>query len=247
MGRFAAIAGAVCMVAWCTSAGAEPIGQAESATNVVTGVLGALTRSIATGDSVSGNETVKTGSASAALLRFLDNSNLTIGEASTVVLDKFVFNPDSTAKDGIVKLTKGAMRFVSGGPEPKNFAISTPVATLGVRGTDFVVICDGIRCVVLMSTGIVKVCPHRLLPVDCRGAYSLDQDKNFTLVGPNGENSGPGRIDGSVVAAVIAAIAGGQPSPNIGNLASLASVHLDAVVGPKGSSIDAGRISASPQ
>jgi FecR protein len=241
LSQFASTIGLLFLAASCAAANADTIGQAETAKNVVTGLMGAMTQAIASGDSVSGNETVKTGAASAALLRFLDKSNLTIGASSTVLLDRFVFNPDASARNGVIKLAKGAMRFVSGGPEPKDFAVETPVATLGVRGTDFIVICDGVRCIVLMSTGKVQVCPGH----DCAVAYGLDQDRNFTWVGPHGENSGPGRINPSIIAAVIAAIASGEPHPSIVSLVAAASVNIHPNFGRN--SIDSTRIFASPE
>lgn len=232
-------------------ASADSIGQAESAKKEVTGILGSLVRSIATGDSVSGNETIRTGAASAALLRFIDSSNLTIGESSTVRLDRFVFNPDQGASSAVVRLGKGAMRFVSnGGLEPKHLNIETSVATLGIRGTDFVAICDGIQhCAVLMTLGKVLVCPHgKTEPLDCPDAYGLDEEWNFTLVGPQGRNTGPGRIDPSSVAAITAAIANGEPWPSLFQLASLGSVDLDLILGgPRLDSIESGKRLASPE
>jgi len=230
------------------AASADTIGAAETAKNEVTGKLGTLVRSIGVGDSVSGNEMVRTGTSSAALLRFLDSSNLTIGEASTVLLDKFVFDPEGKAGNGIIKLTKGAMRFVSSGVEPKNFVVATPVATLGPRGTDFVAICDGIKCAVLMTSGRVQICPGRQpYRLDCRDSFNVDQDLNFTLIGPGGKNTGPGKIDPAIVAAITAAIANGDPSPDLLGLASLAFGNLDSLFGPQGNSIDSRHFPASPQ
>lgn len=244
------VAGILSFVATLAVANAESIGQAESAKKEVTGILGSLVRSIATGDSVSGNETIRTGASSAALLRFIDSSNLTIGESSTVRLDRFVFNPDQSASSAVVRLGKGAMRFVSkGGSEPKHLNIETSVATLGIRGTDFVALCDGIQhCAVLMTLGKVLVCPHRKIePLECPDAYGLDQDWNFTLIGPQGRNTGPGRIDPSIVAAITAAIANGDPLPSLTQLAALSSVDFDGIFGPRTGSVESGKSSASPQ
>jgi hypothetical protein len=93
---------------------ADEIGEAATATNEVTGTLGDLVRTIGAGDPVSGSEVVSTGVNSATLLKFLDDSNLNIGASSTVVLDRFVYDPNGSADSAVINLTKGAMRFVTG-------------------------------------------------------------------------------------------------------------------------------------
>ena len=55
-----------------------------------------------------------------------------------MVLENFVF--ESTEKGSlIVRLTQGTYRIVSGKLPKKSYAFLTPVATIGIRGTDFVV------------------------------------------------------------------------------------------------------------
>ncbi len=200
---------------------ADEIGEATTATNEVTGTLGDLVRTIGAGDPVSGSEVVSTGVNSATLLKFLDDSNLNIGASSTVVLDRFVYDPNGSANSAVINLTKGAMRFVTGHSDPAKFQIKTQVATLGIRGTDFVAICDGSdRCAVVVAKGIVRVCPRPDLPVDCDVAYDLDKVENFTIVGPNGENAGQRSINAALVAAVVRAVAMGQDGLTIAKIES---------------------------
>ena len=113
---------------------ADPIGQATEARNEVSGELENVVRSISPGSDVSANEVVRTGTASAALLEFLDRSKLNVGASSTVVLDRFVFDPDSGADEVVFKMTKGALRFISSGSGKRNVTISTPSGLLGIRG-----------------------------------------------------------------------------------------------------------------
>jgi hypothetical protein len=171
---------------------AEMIGQATEARKDVTGTLDALVRSIATGDGVSANEIVETGEGSATLITFLDDSSLNIGASSTVVLDSFVYNPERGADKAVLNLTKGAFRFVTGRSDPSKFVIQTQVATLGIRGTDF-----------------VKICPRPDLPVDCDEAFDLDRVSNAAIVGPNGDTTGAMSIPQGLVAAIIKAVAAG--------------------------------------
>lgn len=163
---------------------AQEIGQAVSAKNVVNGKLGGNVRRVKTGNDVLADEIITTGASSAALLKFLDNSNLDIGASSTVVLDKFVYNPNGSAQSVVINLSRGAMRFVSGRSEPRNFKIQTQVATLGVRGTDFVTICTFAACAVVVASGIVSVCPR-----PCRESYQVNATRNFTIIDRNGRTT----------------------------------------------------------
>ena len=72
-------------------------------------------------------------------VRFLDNSQLIVGPGSTVTVDRFVYDPGRSAGEAVVNVGRGVMRFVSGAMASKDYKIATPVATMGVRGTDFVV------------------------------------------------------------------------------------------------------------
>jgi hypothetical protein len=188
----------------------ELIGQATEAKNEVTGTLDELVRTIESGDGVSANEIVRTGAGSATLIAFLDDSILNIGASSTVVLDRFVFNPEGGADAAVLNLTKGAFRFVTGKSDPSKFVIQTQVATLGIRGTDFVVICDGDeRCGVVVSKGIVKICPRPDQPIDCAAAFDLDRVQNAAIIGAGGETTGPKSIPPGLVDAIVEALASG--------------------------------------
>lgn len=189
---------------------AELIGQATEARKDVTGTLDELVRSIAAGDGVSANEIVATGEGSATLITFLDDSSLNIGASSTVVLDSFVYNPERGADKAVLNLTKGAFRFVTGRSDPSKFVIQTQVATLGIRGTDFVVLCDGAeRCGVVVAEGLVKICPRPDLPVDCDEAFSLDRRLNAAIIGPDGETTGAKSIPAGLVTALKESVAAG--------------------------------------
>lgn len=189
----------------------EPIGTAIESLNDVQGTLAALTRAIGTGDSVSANEVLKTGTSSSVLIGFLDDTRLNVGASSTIVLDRFVYDPSGSAENAVLNLTKGAFRFVTGKSDPSKFEIHTQVATLGIRGTDFVVICDGEeRCAVVVSKGVVKICPRPDQPIDCPEAFSLDKVKNATIVEANGKSIGAQSIPPNLVARIVDAVASGK-------------------------------------
>lgn len=77
---------------------------------------------------------VSTGGGGGQVL-FLDQTSLTIAPNSEVVLDKYVYDPDTDSGEMTVTVLKGAMRFVGGRISKNNPAtIKTPSATIGIRG-----------------------------------------------------------------------------------------------------------------
>ena len=104
------------------------------------------------------NETIRTANASAAQLRFLDQSNLAIGPSASVVLNRFVYNPDQTAREAAVQVTTGAARWVSGSSPPRAYRIRTPHAVIGVRGTEFDLLVEPRRTIVTLREGVIIVC-----------------------------------------------------------------------------------------
>ncbi len=69
-----------------------------------------------------------------AQIRFRDNTRLVVGPNSTLVIDAFVFNRDDTARQVSISALKGAFRFISGKSPKDVYRITTPTATIGIRG-----------------------------------------------------------------------------------------------------------------
>lgn len=86
------------------------------------------------------NEVVQTGARVTTNLKFLDRTNLFVGENSQVVLDKFVYDPEQRLGDVAISFTKGAFRFVTGEIQNKEaVSLKTPTATMTIRGTELVI------------------------------------------------------------------------------------------------------------
>ena len=113
------------------------IGLVAEAVNVVKGTIEADTRNIKVSDEVFQQELIETNSVSATQFLFLDETILTIGPESQLVLDEMVFNPNATKGKVVVTAVKGLFTFVSGSLPSESYEIKTPTATIGVRGTQF--------------------------------------------------------------------------------------------------------------
>ncbi|NVJ90910.1 MAG: FecR domain-containing protein, partial [Methylocystaceae bacterium] len=117
----------------------EPIGKVETASGQVFAVRADGTKvALKVGDNVfQGDELVTEGGASVGVV-FADETTFALGEDGRMILDEMVYDPG--AQDGAIGLTllSGAMTFVSGAVakvNPDAMEITTPVATIGIRGT----------------------------------------------------------------------------------------------------------------
>ena len=112
----------------------EAIGAVSRIQGETSGTRGGATRALGLNASVFLNEVVSTGEAARLEVTFTDGTQVTLGEKAELTLDTFVFNPaagSGTIKFGVV----GAFRFLSG--QSSDVSVTTPVATLGIRGTEF--------------------------------------------------------------------------------------------------------------
>jgi hypothetical protein len=97
------------------------------------GTMRPLTR----GGELNAGDTVVTGAGASAQLTFADNSRLAVRAATEFAIDEFRMGGD---EGFVLRLTRGALRSITGligQRNKKNFSLRTPVATIGIRGTDF--------------------------------------------------------------------------------------------------------------
>src|SRR5262245_52273166 len=84
------------------------------------------------------NETVTTSTSATTALSFLDETKIQVGENSKIVLDKFIYDPNTQTGEVAINFSKGLFRFVTGNMQNKDgFSLKTPSATLVIRGTVF--------------------------------------------------------------------------------------------------------------
>lgn len=122
-----------------TAQAAPVIGSATTVVRDVQGRLEQNWRVVVIDDSVHQDELIRTGTGSAARLIFADRTDFMIGSDSNVVLDKFIYDATSNSGQLVLRATKGLMKFRTGTMTSRSYRLNTPVATVGVRGTEFVV------------------------------------------------------------------------------------------------------------
>ena len=90
-------------------------------------------------------------------LEFTDESQFSMGENGRIVLDEMVYDPAEQTGSLSFSLTDGAFGFVSGmiaKTDPDAMTLDTPVATIGIRGTEGLIdLTDGFKVVLLEEDG----------------------------------------------------------------------------------------------
>jgi hypothetical protein len=90
--------------------------------------------------------TVKTGKGKVAIA-FIDDTRVDVTQHSKLIIDEFVYDPNTKTGSLSLKAALGTIRYASGQiakTNPTNVQIKTPTATIGVRGTDFTMTVDEI-------------------------------------------------------------------------------------------------------
>jgi|TARA_B110000114_G_scaffold56516_1_gene60052 hypothetical protein len=118
-----------------------------------------LNESLTTGSKLYFGDSIITEAASSAQVLLMDQTTLTIGESSELVIDEFVYDPQtkigkiiSSVKIGTVKIITGEISKTN----PDNLEIKTPTGSIGARGTEFAVVTesDTKSTVVLLGPGV---------------------------------------------------------------------------------------------
>lgn len=134
------------------------VGLASVVERKAEAALDGAVRTLVLRDALFRNERLSTGAEAGSLLhvRLLDQTVITLGPSSEVVLDDFAVDPAAGSAEVSLKLSRGLLRFVGGqhAGAGTRYRVQTPVATIGVRGTSFdVKVGDGGETTVQLAEG----------------------------------------------------------------------------------------------
>lgn len=129
---------------------------------------------------------IQTGKGSQLQLLLLDRSSFSIGANASLRIDRFVYDP-ARGRGAGAGVARGAFRFMSGNQSRGNSAtITTPVATIGIRGT----IVDG-----LVGEAVRDVLKGEIKPV--KDAKADKQTATLVVLRGPGARTEPGALVGS--------------------------------------------------
>ena len=113
---------------------------------------------LANGSKIFFGDTIISNTESNAQILFLDQSVLTLGEETELIIDEFVYDPNSQDGSFVSTVKTGTVKFITGQiskKNPDNLEVKVPAGTLGARGTEFVVLSESNNesTVVLLGPG----------------------------------------------------------------------------------------------
>ncbi|MDV7340544.1 cadherin-like domain-containing protein [Terasakiella sp. A23] len=117
----------------------EPIGTVDNVEGAVSVThVDGTTEFLNVGDKVYQGDILETETGSGIGITLADTSVFSLGEEGQLVLDELVYDPGNQEGSAVISLVEGTASFVSGqiakiNPDAVN--ITTPVATIGIRGT----------------------------------------------------------------------------------------------------------------
>jgi len=164
---------------------AEPIGDIRETKGYGGITRGKETLNHEVGLEINLNDTAETAEGR-MLIEFLDKAELQLKEHSRVLIDTIYYDPDPSLSKMTMKMVSGTARFASGSlglVNKANIEISTPTATIAVRGTDFTTTIDEIgRSLIILlpdengdPSGVIEVS-------NLGGTVTLDQAYAATMV-----------------------------------------------------------------
>ncbi|MEM8749849.1 MAG: FecR family protein [Pseudomonadota bacterium] len=137
---FALLASGVFLTPSSKALAAPEIGTSAAVRGSVFVTTSGASRKARVRDAIKLQDKVLTKDDSALQILLLDRSTFTVGQNCSMTIDRFVYDPDTTAGQISANVVKGAFRFMSGNigkNNPTDASVSTPAATIGIRGTFF--------------------------------------------------------------------------------------------------------------
>lgn len=136
------------------------VGEVTRARGNIASVFQSLPRTLGAGSDVKFLDTILTGENTRAEITLIDDSLLSLGDHSELTIDEMVYEPGKKGR-GVLTLAKGVFRMVSGKInkyDGGSLTLKTPVATIGVRGTDFWGLQEADKLTMaLIDDGIVEI------------------------------------------------------------------------------------------
>ena len=142
----------VCVAALALALYSSPAVAQEDSTGMVVASRGEVialsnggSRELKQGDFIYVNDEIITSNRSFAVLQFEDGAKVTVRPDSTLIIETYLYNGDGN-DEATLNLVEGGLRVITGAmakSNPENYKVKTPVALMGVRGTEFSVMLCG--------------------------------------------------------------------------------------------------------
>jgi hypothetical protein len=132
----------VLMLSQPVHAGSDAVARIKTAKGACSIVRDGKMVATKTGADIFRNDSLKTGTDGSLALQFRDDTLISIGPGSEVVINEFLYSPDAGKFSLVTRLLKGTAAYISGAIgklSPESVRFETPDANIGIRGTKFAV------------------------------------------------------------------------------------------------------------
>ena len=106
-------------------------------------------RELKQGDFVYVSDEILTSARSFAVLQFTDGAKVTVRPDSNLIIEAYLY-AGNDSDEATLNLVSGGLRIITGAmakTNPENYKVRTPVALMGVRGTEFsIMLCGDEMC-----------------------------------------------------------------------------------------------------
>ena len=131
------------------NAAEESSGMVVASRGEVSAMVNGDSRELKQGDFVFVNDEIMTGDRSFAVLQFTDGAKVTVRPDSKLVIETYLY-AGNDSDEATLSLVSGGLRVITGAmakTNPENYKVRTPVALMGVRGTEFsIMLCGDQLC-----------------------------------------------------------------------------------------------------
>jgi hypothetical protein len=120
----------------------------------------ASARPLRQGDEVRQGDTISTGAASSAVLKFDDGQIAALTANSRMTITAYQYNPQARTGNVLLSLINGGMRAITGligRNQPDRVAFRAATATIGIRGSDGNIATDGENVTVSTNDGVFTI------------------------------------------------------------------------------------------
>ncbi len=161
----------------------EPVGTVQDLAGKATVQhANGISEPIKAGQPIYADDVIQTGPGGTVGVIFSDNTVLSIGTNSRMVVDEFAYDPSNNDGNMGVSFLKGAFSFVSGKIAKNDYndvVLKVPFGAIGIRGTEFVVDIDtnGVTTISVLEGSVATI---------AEDAEVLLQMGQFVTFGPTG-------------------------------------------------------------
>ena len=120
-------------------------GMVVASRGVVVAISDGESRELKQGDFIYVSDEIVTSNRSFAVVQFEDGAKVTVRPNTTLIIDSYLYNGDGD-DEATLNLVEGGLRVITGAlakTNPDKYKVRTPVALMGVRGTEFSVMLCG--------------------------------------------------------------------------------------------------------